>query len=428
MRTFLCLIMSILMSQLACGQEVSNSLRSLMSSQGKVLYGDEPNSIVVIDYPQNIDSVEEYLSSIDVPPYQVLIEARVVEVKLQKEHSLGVNWTAFQNTTNGPGLDLRRVFGISDFKIAGETAASAITQSIPYKDTFYPPAGTAGGETPFILTIFDKNLSVVLQMLANALDTDILSAPRITTVNNRQAEIKIVERLPWAEPTVTTTETGIAVTWEINFEEVGISLKATPTINDDNRISLVLEPEISEKISDYELTVIQDDREIPYTVPVVSTRKASTKVVVGDKQTLIIGGMIKDRVIKGETKVPLFGDIPFVGKFFKSSKTVKDKTELLIFVSPTIITPEEFKKMAREEQFGTGRIIHDNRKLAERLMRSAEARDEKEQSAFAQRLEALKEEQRALARQRQDLEARIKVEEKKVNDLEAAVTPALSGK
>ena len=145
---------------LVLAQEASNNIQNLLSSSGKILYGDEPNSIMVIDYPENIQRIAEYLETLDVPPLQVLIEARVVEVKLQKEHSLGVNWTAFSNKTGGPGLDLWRTFGISRMRITGDTTTSPIAQNIPYKTTYYPPGGTSGAETPFTLTIFDDNINI----------------------------------------------------------------------------------------------------------------------------------------------------------------------------------------------------------------------------------------------------------------------------
>jgi type IV pilus secretin PilQ/predicted competence protein len=333
-------------------QEASDNIRGLLSSQGKVLYGNEPNSILVIDYPENIQRVAEYLDTIDIPPRQVLIEARVVEVKLQKEHALGVNWRAFAKKGYMP---------------IGRLKAGALTtlgsppappqQAISYKPTFYPPAQTtAGQESPFTFSIFDDNINIVVQTLASVLDTNILSAPKVTTVNNREAEIKVIQRLPWAEPTLTeasgtgTGTTTVSVTWKINYEEVGIKLKVTPVINDDGNISLALAPEVSEKTADLILTATQGGTSINYTVPIIDTRNATTKVVIGDGQTLIIGGLIKDKTTKGVSKIPLLGDIPYLGYLFKSKKDTLDKTELLIFVSPKIITPEEVVYMAREEK------------------------------------------------------------------------------
>ena len=109
-------------------QEVSNDIRILLSSEGKVLYGDEPNSIVVIDYPENIQRIADYLDVIDVPPQQVLIEARLVEVKLQKEHALGVNWKAFAD---------KGYMTLGRFKLGSSALGQQpglLEQTIPYKN------------------------------------------------------------------------------------------------------------------------------------------------------------------------------------------------------------------------------------------------------------------------------------------------------
>ena len=337
-------------------QEVSTNIRGLLSSQGKILYGNEPNSIMVIDYPENTQRVAEYLDALDIAPRQVLIEARVVEVKLQKEHALGVNWKAMADKGY---LPLGR-FKAGSAALGGQPGL--LEQVIPYKSTFYPPGqSTSGQESPFTFAIFDDNINLVLQTLASALDTDILSAPKIATVNNQEAEIKITQKLPWAEPTLSSSSgtggsTTISVTWEVNYEEVGIKLKVTPIINDDGKISLSLVPEVSEKTGDLTLTVSQSGTSINYTVPIIDSRTASTKVVVGDGQTLIIGGLIKDKTTKGASKIPLLGDIPVLGYLFKSKKDTRDKTELLIFVSPKIITPDEVLYMAGEEK----RLLNKN--------------------------------------------------------------------
>lgn len=345
---FVFLVLGFLVLDLSYAQEISNNSKILLSSQGKVLYGDETNSIVVIDYPKNIERVAEYLDVLDVAPRQVLIEARVVEVKLQKEHALGINWKAMADKGY---LPLGRFNAGSS---ALGTQPGLLQQVIPYKSTFFPPGqSTTGQESPFTFAIFDDNINIVLQALANALDTNLLFAPKVTTVNNREAEIKVTQKLPWAEPTLTVEGTSgtVSVTWKVNFEEVGIILKATPTINEDGNITLVLFPEVSEKTSDFNLTVTQGTTSVPYTVPVIDKRTASTKVVVKDGQTLIIGGLIKDKTTKGVSKVPLLGDIPYLGYLFKSKKDTQDKTELLIFVSPKIITSAETVRMNREERY-----------------------------------------------------------------------------
>ncbi len=387
----------------AHAQQISGNIRSLLSSDGRVLFGDEPNSLVVIDYPENLDRVEQYLSVIDVAPKQVLIEARVVEVKLQKENSMGVNWQLFAQKQ---GFQWGGSMVGSTYPGA---AVGLISQAIGYKSTVYPPAQATGTEEePFTIAIFDENVNVVVRALANEMDTDILSAPRVTTVNNREALIQVIQRLPWAEPEVDVSDSGaITVTWEITFENVGIILKATPTINDDGTISLTLDPEVSEKTGDYELTVQQGSTIIPYTVPIIDKRVASTKVVIGNGQTLLIGGMIKDKITGGETKIPLFGDLPALGHLFKSKKSVRDKTELLIFVSPTIITPDEFVRMERQERYGAaGKFVKD-RERDEQMALVLEHQEKKTYDKLSAQMDALARRQDALVEERKKIEADV---------------------
>ncbi len=409
------ILLFIAASSQCMAQEVSNNIRTLLSSQGRVLYGDEPNSVVVIDYPENIQRVADYLKVLDIPPQQVLIEAKVVEVRLQKEHALGVNWKIFADRGHVP---------IGRFK-AGTAALGTVPglleQNLTYKNTYYPPGQTTtGSESPFTFTIFDDNINVILQTLSNCLKTDILSAPRVATVNNRQAEIKIIQNLPWAEPSVNIQgESGsVSITWDINFEEVGITLKVTPTINEDGKITMLLNPEISEKTGDYNLTVTQGSTSVPYTVPIIDKRIASTKVVVGNGQTLIIGGLIKRKDTRGETKVPLFGDIPFLGYMFKSKKDTGDKTELLIFVSPTIITSDTFTRMARDEKYGIGNIYEEVKEERERSILPKEARGKAKEDKLSAQLDILTKKQELLVSQRKELENLIINEEKKLKALE----------
>jgi type II secretory pathway component GspD/PulD (secretin) len=386
----------------ACAQQVSSNIKSLLSVDGKVLFNDEPNSLVVIDYPENLDRVEQYLSAIDVAPKQVLIEARVVEVKLQKENSMGVNWQLFAQKQ---GFQ----WGGTMVGSAYPGAAGAINQLIGYKSTVYPPAQSTGtAEEPFTIAIFDENVNVVVKALANEMDTDILSAPRVTTVNNREALIQVIQSLPWAEPVVSVSDSGgVTVTWTITFEKVGIILKVTPTINDDGTISLVLDPEVSEKTGDYGLTVQQGSTSIPYTVPIIDKRVASTKVVIGNGQTLLIGGMIKDKIINGETKIPLLGDLPALGYLFKSKKTVRDKTELLIFVSPTIITPDEYVRMERKEKYGLGRRFVQDRERDEQMSLVLEHQEKKTYEKLSAQLDNLTKRQESLVEERKKIEADV---------------------
>ncbi|MFH0790318.1 MAG: hypothetical protein V2A64_01655 [Candidatus Omnitrophota bacterium] len=403
----------------AYAQEASNNIRTLLSTEGKVLYGNEPNSIVVIDYPENIQRVADFLDVLDTPPEQVLIEARVVEVKLQKEHSLGVNWQVFADKGYMP---------MGRFK-AGSSALGLqpglLEQAIGYKTTYSPPSQSAtspiGAESPFTFAIFDDNISLVLRTLATSLDTDILSAPRVTTVNNHEAEIKVVQSLPYSIPTLSVDEGVTTIVWsEPTFVEVGITLKVTPMINDDGKITMSLEPEVSEKISDYLLTATVGTESIDYSIPIIDKRNATTKVIIGNGQTLIIGGLIKDKTTKNISKIPLLGDIPYLGHLFKSEKNVKDKTELLIFVSPTIITPDQFVSMAKQERYGAGKRFVQDRRREEQISAALEDKEQTAKEKLAVRLDLLEKKQNALAARRKELETDVFEARKDLNNLDKA--------
>ncbi|MDD5729555.1 MAG: hypothetical protein PHN57_00290 [Candidatus Omnitrophica bacterium] len=404
MRKIILFLVFIFIFSSAYAQEISTNIKSLLSSEGKILYGNEPNSIVVIDYPENVKRIAEYLNLVDLPPQQVLIEARVVEVKLQKEHALGVNWQLFADKGYLP---------LGQLKLGSATTfgqPGPLSQSLAYKNTFFPPGQTAtGSENPFTIAVFDDNINVILETLASALDTDILSAPQITTVNNREAQIKVIQSYPWAEPSATTDANGnITLTWTIHFEEIGITLKVTPTINEDGKISMVLDPEVSEKTGDLPLTTSG----LTYNVPIIDRRNASTKVIIGNGQTLIIGGLIKDKITKGESKVPFLGDIPGFGYFFKSTRDTRDKTELLIFVSPTIITPDVFTHMAKQEKYIYGRGYSQEREDKEKQILIREDIEKRKKEEALLRLECLTREHSALVAERKNLESQIGKQEK----------------
>jgi type II secretory pathway component GspD/PulD (secretin) len=211
---------------------------------------------------------------------------------------------------------------------------------------------------------------------------------------------------------------GIAITWKINFEAVGITLKVTPTINEDGKITMTLIPEVSEKVSDYPLTVQQGNTTIPYTVPVIDKRTASTKVVIGNGQTLIIGGLIKDKTSKGQVKVPLFGDLPVLGHLFKSKKDMVQKTELLIFVSPTIITPDQIARMAKIERYGIGKSLTEKKEMREKIMLTLEKQEQNRNAGLAAQMEALVERQNKLAEESKKLQEQISSEEQDIKNLE----------
>jgi type II secretory pathway component GspD/PulD (secretin) len=185
-------------------------------------------------------------------------------------------------------------------------------------------------------------------------------------------------------------------------------LKVTPTINDENKIIMSLDPEISEQNGQITLTTSTG---LTYSVPKIDKRSASTKVVIGNKQTLIIGGLIKDKYINGETKIPFLGDLPGLGYLFKSKKETKDKTELLIFVSPTIINSSELLSMEKTSEFGVGNRFSKDRKKVKELELEKELMERNQKNEAVIRLDLLNRKHKELLEKRKRLEKELMKDE-----------------
>ena len=393
-------------------QQVSSDISSLLSSEGKVLYGEEPNSIVVMDYPENLQRISEYLDILDVPPQQVLIEARVIEVRLKDEHALGINWNLLASQA---GLKL------GGYRLTSQSSSS-LDQNLPFISIFPKPGDkTLTPLDPFTLAVSSNDINAVLKAMASSLDTDVLSAPRIVTVNNRPADISIIQKYPWSEPQLTTSDSGsTTVTWTVHWEDIGIILKVTPVINPDGNISMVLNPDISELVDSKTLKVQNGGTTLEYDIPIIDKRTASTKVIVGSGQTLIFGGLIKDRTEKNNYKVPFMGDLPVLGHLFKSEHTYKEKNELLILVSPTIINASEMTRMAKDTRYGVDYKYILDRERQDKMKLVLEDKETHNRIKLSSEWDSLIKKQQELSESAKRLEDAVSSEENNLKNLEQA--------
>lgn len=337
-------------------------LQKFLSGSGKLIPDVESNSILVIDYPANLEMVDQYLQMADVPGKQVLIEARVLEVKLDGEHTMGVNWEAIGQTLY---KDLSSV-DLDTLDVAQSLATGQDTMDIGYRefttrqilptiDGHYAPVSGDVVE-PFNVGLFNEDIGVLLKVLTTTLDSKVLSAPKITTVSNRRARIDVLKTIPYVEDIDVETDTDTntrTVTYQYSYTDEGVSMEVTPLVNPDNSITMQLFPMIKEIIRYRDLPGPSD---VDIGLPETDVRVANTKVTVQSGQTLVIGGMIREKITDGEIKVPLIGDLPLVGKLFKSSYESKEKTELIILVSPKIITPKLVAHMQNEYSRALNRV------------------------------------------------------------------------
>jgi type IV pilus assembly protein PilQ len=337
----------------ADAESLSTSLADMLSPRGKIQFDTRTNQIIVTDIGTNIKKLSNVIDQLDGRTPQIQIEARVIETTLGKDETLGVDWQTqivadgakrattipFSNwSTDGrlyPTPDADYTYDAnwqitdidSDFAYKNDLPVSskdAITwSSLP------AVAGDTGEEEYFQYGTLDfTGLQATLEALSTRTDTNVLSNPRITTLNNKEAKITVGTKWPVANYSY-SDETG---RWNVSgweYIEYGIIMTVTPTVNKDGYITLSVVPEVSDLTG----SVTFEGAE----VPIISTKQAEVEVMVKDGETLVIGGMIKDKVVNTKNKIPFLGDIPILGYLFSQKGTEIEKRDLLIFLTPHVL-------------------------------------------------------------------------------------------
>jgi type II secretory pathway component GspD/PulD (secretin) len=276
----------------------------LTKGMGSMRFDETTNKIIVKDSPLRIKEIQKIISAFDTKRREVLIEAKIVQIVLNNEHKFGVDWEAIVN-------DYHKLRLVSNFDVLDNLSKK--------------------GELS-IGTLEKDNYSALVEALETVGDTNILSSPRITALNNEEAKILVGSTEPYVTTTTTTPAAGPTTTAEsVNFIDVGVKLYVTPTIHQDDFITMKIKPEVSSVT--HSLTTSQNNQ-----IPVVETSQAETVVMVKDATTIVIGGLIKEEKISSVNRVPLLGSIPVIGFAFRNTSNQVKKTEIVIFLTPKIVS------------------------------------------------------------------------------------------
>ncbi len=273
--------------------ELKTSVEKAMSRRGLIEVDERTNSLVVTDIPNRVEAAVEMIQHLDSQTPQVEIVAKLVDVDARYSRDLGILWAA-----------------------GGLHSGSASAEATAGSNSVIDPSGAV----KFGLVKSWGTVSAMLSALEQQNKANIISNPRITTVNNREARILVGKKIPL----IVLDEAGNAVT---QLTTIGIALRVTPHINDNNRITLDLHPEVSDLASQ---ATVQGG-------VIINTSEADTRVMVDNGQTAVIGGLIRSNTATVNRGVPVLKDIPVLGGLFRGTSEVKEKRELLIFVTPRII-------------------------------------------------------------------------------------------
>lgn len=305
----------------------------IVSEKVKITADKATNSLIIMAEKDDYLVLEEIIKKLDIPRTMVYIESLIMEVNVDKAFDLGIEWNAGEDI-NIRGTDgaVGGGFSGSDTTPYGNTAG-LLQGSLPSGfsvGVFAQPLEIAGIEFP--------NLGAVVQAYKKDKDVHILSTPQILTTDNEEAIITVGKNVPYQ--TRSTQVPGLEETYSsFEYKDVGISLKITPHITKDRLVRLDIEQELTklESTTDFRPTTLK--------------RTIDTTVIVEDKNTVVIGGLIDDSFTNTEYKVPCLGDVPLVRHLFKSISKSGEKTNLFVFLTPKVIgNPADAKEIYNKKK------------------------------------------------------------------------------
>lgn len=296
--------------------------RSSSSRRTFDIQADESTNALVITAPQDVmRSLKEVIRKLDIRRAQVLVEAIIAEVSSDKAEELGVQWI-LDGRPRGTSPVAVSGFGSGSGQNIGQIGAAIVAGSAPSIND-----GLTLGLGRFNSSVM--NFAMVLRALSGDSKTNILSTPTLMTLDNEEAEIVVGQNVPFLTGSYSGTSgvsSSVNPFQTIKRQDVGLTLKVKPQINAGNSIKLVIEQEVSSLSGGSTgADVITDKRSI------------KTSVMVDDGQMIILGGLMEDKLVEGEQRVPFLGAIPILGELFKARKTTKEKTNLMVFLHPVIM-------------------------------------------------------------------------------------------
>jgi general secretion pathway protein D len=307
---------------------------------------EQTNALVITAPPKTMRSMMTVIDKIDIRRAQVLVEAIIVEVSASKTNELGITWAVLNDGNVAAAIDFPQIVpGVSALAeaITGDTqtgTTSALTDGVNIAAGKIRDTGTSWAG--------------FIQALEADADTNIMATPTLVTLDNEEAEINVGQEVPFVTGSFTNTGgAGGAVNpfQTVEREQVGLRLKITPQINEGDAVLLKIDQEVSSLAQSTEAVDL-----------ITNNRTVTTSVIVNDGGTLVLGGLMQDELREVEQRVPILGSIPFIGALFRASRTEVVKTNLMIFIRPTILRDDVATAYATNQKYNSIRRMQ----LAER--------------------------------------------------------------
>jgi len=309
----------------------------ILSKRGSAVADPQSNTIFINDIPSKLEEIRSFIKAIDIGARQVLIEARVVEANDDFNRSLGVRMNFLNNSANGLGgsgvlfgggrtSNANAAYNANNSPIGNSGGNTATQTSNNTMGVNLPSFSSTGGTLAF--SLFNASLTRILNLELAALESDgvgkLISSPRVITANNVKAKIEDGTEIPY----VTSSSSGGTTTQTVSFKSAKLSLEATPQITPEGTVKMLLV--IKKEEPDWTRAILGN--------PPIKSSIVETNVVVENGGTVVVGGVYVTNTLASTEKVPLLGDIPFLGWLFKYKNDIGTRRELLVFITPRILS------------------------------------------------------------------------------------------
>jgi len=303
----------------------SESGGSLISDRGSVIVDPRTNSLIITETTAKLREIRNLIELVDIPIRQVMIEARIVIAQSDLEQELGITWGGGYLNNDADGNILSGSGDTANVVALNESVINGGQPSLSFPGALLVDLGVGAATSGFAIgfTSDDLFLTAELSALEAAGKGEVVSQPKVITGDKQKANISSGTEIPYQQSAASGAAT-------VSFKEALLSLDVTPNITPDDRILL-------------DLVITQDSLGdlVPTgqggLIPAIDTTELTTQVLVGNGETIVLGGVFRTEDLESVTKVPFLGDLPYVGALFKNTATSKTKTETLIFITPRIL-------------------------------------------------------------------------------------------
>ena len=342
----------------------ANQSALMFEGDVRVTFDAPTNSLLVMSSFKDFQALRRVIEKLDAPRKQVFIEALILEVTTDKSNQTGISYHAGkgQDIAGKQGL-LLGGFNANQTLGAATNPATFLNSMGGLSAALFGPAISSAQTSLFgVVNVNIPSFGVFLQILQTNNDVNVLSNPHILIMNNQEGEITVGENLPFPGAMMGTALTGGATGYtpylSVNRQDVALKLKLLPSVNEHNVIRLDVEQEVS-------------DVEAPNynnLGPATSKRSTKTTVVARDQETVVIGGLMSDRASETVTKVPILGDIPVIGFFFRNTQKDLKKTNILIAITPYVISDlSDLRRVAEKKMRERREFIERYSSLQDRV-------------------------------------------------------------